>query len=48
MNESCGYSIIKIEITVGSGPAGSPTPQVSYLWSPLPVLFLCQLERLAE
>ena len=48
MNESCGYSVTKIEITVGSGPAGSPTPQVSYLWSPLPVLFLCQLERLAD
>ena len=48
MNESCRYSAIKIEITAGSVAACSPTPQGVYVSGPLPVLFLCQLEILAE
>lgn len=48
MNESGRYSVIKIEITPGSVVACRPTPQGVYVSSPLPVLFLCQFQILAE
>ena len=48
MNESCRYSVIKIEITAGSVAACRPTAQGVYISRPLPVLFLCQFQILAE
>ena len=48
MNESCRYSAIMIEITSGAFQPGPPTSQGLYVSSPWQVLFLGQVEWLAE